>query len=76
MAERSLWRTGKYCKDPTHLQPQETIQEISKAWKEISNAKAALRHIENKLDVAPTSSVIFDPIMDARKPVGATRKNK
>ncbi|XP_040216170.1 centrosome-associated protein 350 isoform X7 [Rana temporaria] len=74
MAEKSLWRTGTFCKDPTHLQPQETIQEISKAWKAISNAKAALRHVENKLDVAPTSSVIFDPIMDARKPVGATRK--
>ncbi|KAM5148304.1 centrosome-associated protein 350 [Mantella aurantiaca] len=74
MAEKSLWGTGKFCKDPTHLQPQETIQEISKAWKAISNAKAALRHIENKLDVAPTSSVIFDPIMDARESVGATRK--
>ncbi|XP_072275911.1 centrosome-associated protein 350 isoform X2 [Pyxicephalus adspersus] len=72
MAE-GLWRTGKFCKEPS-LQAQETIQEISEAWKVISNAKAALRHIENKLDVAPTSSVIFDPIMDARKPVGATRK--
>lgn len=74
MAEKNLWKTGKSCKEPTLLQPQETIQEISKAWKAISNAKAALRHIENKLDVAPTSSVIFDPIMEARKPVGATRK--
>ncbi|XP_068095821.1 centrosome-associated protein 350 isoform X2 [Hyperolius riggenbachi] len=75
MAEKSLWRTGNFCKDSAHQQPQETIREISKAWKTISSAKAALRHIENKLDVAPTGNVVFDAIMDARKPTSsATRK--
>ncbi|KAM9324754.1 LOW QUALITY PROTEIN: centrosome-associated protein 350 [Gastrophryne carolinensis] len=75
MAEKGLWRTGKLSKDQTHLQPQETIQEISKAWKTISSAKDALRHIENKLDVTIKSSEVFDHTMDGKKPANhAARK--
>ncbi|NXE05027.1 CE350 protein, partial [Lophotis ruficrista] len=34
-----------------------------------------LRHIENKLEIAPTSTAVFDCVMDAKKPsVGAGRK--
>uniref|UniRef100_A0A674JDR9 CAP-Gly domain-containing protein n=1 Tax=Terrapene triunguis TaxID=2587831 RepID=A0A674JDR9_9SAUR len=34
-----------------------------------------LRHIENKLEVAPTSTAVFDSVMDAKKPsASATRK--
>ncbi|XP_075038385.1 centrosome-associated protein 350 isoform X2 [Mixophyes fleayi] len=75
MAEKSLWRTATFSQDLSHLQSQETFQELSKAWKTICNTKAALRHIEDKLDVAPTSSAVFDSIMDTRKPASsATRK--
>ncbi|XP_063795872.1 centrosome-associated protein 350 isoform X2 [Pseudophryne corroboree] len=74
MAEKNLWRTAKFSQRPSHPQPH-AIPELRKAWKTISNTKAALRHIENKLDVAPTSGAVFDSIMDTRKPANsATRK--
>ncbi|NXD23178.1 CE350 protein, partial [Spelaeornis formosus] len=35
-----------------------------------------LRHIENKLEIAPTSTAVFDSVMDAKKPSGsASRKS-
>ncbi|KAG9483099.1 hypothetical protein GDO78_009182 [Eleutherodactylus coqui] len=75
MAEESLWRTSTFHPDPAHQPSRETIREISKAWKTISNTKAALRHTESKLDVAPTSRTAFDPIMDAKSAgSSATRK--
>ncbi|XP_071984219.1 centrosome-associated protein 350 isoform X2 [Engystomops pustulosus] len=75
MAEKSLWRTSTFQQDPPRQPSRETIQEISKAWKTISNTKAALRHAENKLDVAPTSSAVCDPIMDTKRTgSSATRK--
>ncbi|XP_069837260.1 centrosome-associated protein 350 isoform X2 [Dendropsophus ebraccatus] len=75
MAEKSLWRTSALYRDLPHQPSRETIQEISKAWKTISDTKAALRHTENKLDVAPTSSAVFDPIMDTKRAgSSATRK--
>uniref|UniRef100_A0A674JW30 CAP-Gly domain-containing protein n=1 Tax=Terrapene triunguis TaxID=2587831 RepID=A0A674JW30_9SAUR len=41
----------------------------------ISQIPAGLRHIENKLEVAPTSTAVFDSVMDAKKPsASATRK--
>uniref|UniRef100_A0A8D0HP92 Centrosomal protein 350 n=1 Tax=Sphenodon punctatus TaxID=8508 RepID=A0A8D0HP92_SPHPU len=37
--------------------------------------RGMLRHIENKLEVAPTSTAVFDSIMDTKKPsASATRK--
>ncbi|XP_075689255.1 centrosome-associated protein 350 isoform X2 [Rhinoderma darwinii] len=75
MAEKSLWRTSTFYQDLPHRSSRETIQEISKAWKTICNTKAALRHTENNLDVAPTSSAVFDSIMDTeRAGSSATRK--
>uniref|UniRef100_A0A8C3T7L3 Centrosomal protein 350 n=1 Tax=Chelydra serpentina TaxID=8475 RepID=A0A8C3T7L3_CHESE len=39
------------------------------------HSKSLLRHIENKLEVAPTSTAVFDSVMDAKKPsTSATRK--
>ncbi|MEE6495826.1 hypothetical protein FKM82_002153 [Ascaphus truei] len=75
MAEKSAWRTQGSSPAPRHPQGQETIRELSKAWETISKTKAALRHIENKLDVAPTSTAVFDIVMDTKKPLtSATRK--
>ncbi|XP_077135005.1 centrosome-associated protein 350 isoform X2 [Ranitomeya variabilis] len=75
MAEKNLWRTSTFYQGPPHQPSQETIQEISKAWKTISNTQAALRHPNNKLDVAPTSSAAYDPIMEAKRAgSSATRK--
>ncbi|XP_040264407.1 centrosome-associated protein 350 isoform X1 [Bufo bufo] len=75
MAEKTLWRTSTFYQDPPHQPSWETVQEISKVWKTISNTKAALRHTEYKLDVAPTSSATLDPIMDTKRAgSSATRK--
>ncbi|KAM3915587.1 centrosome-associated protein 350 isoform 2-T2 [Leptodactylus fuscus] len=75
MAEKSLWKTSTFYQGPPQQPSQETIREISKAWKTISNTKAAIRLAESKLDVAPTSSAVFDPIMDAKRAgSSATRK--
>lgn len=42
----------------------DAIQDITAPWDALSQTKAALRHIENKLEVAPTSTAVFDPVMD------------
>uniref|UniRef100_A0A663LZF2 Centrosomal protein 350 n=1 Tax=Athene cunicularia TaxID=194338 RepID=A0A663LZF2_ATHCN len=39
-----------------------------------SQTKAALRHIENKLEIAPTSTAVFDSVMDAKKPSTSTSR--
>uniref|UniRef100_A0A8C9G6V8 CAP-Gly domain-containing protein n=1 Tax=Pavo cristatus TaxID=9049 RepID=A0A8C9G6V8_PAVCR len=33
-----------------------------------------LRHIENKLEIAPTSTAVFDSVMDAKKPSASTSR--
>lgn len=53
----------------------DAIQDITAPWDALSQTKAALRHIENKLEVAPTSTAVFDPVMDTKKSsASATRK--
>ncbi|NXE90936.1 CE350 protein, partial [Menura novaehollandiae] len=50
--------------------------DLTAAWTSFSQTKAALRHIENKLEIAPTSTAVFDSVMDAKKPsASASRKN-
>ncbi|NXV93483.1 CE350 protein, partial [Calonectris borealis] len=49
--------------------------DLTAAWATFSQTKAALRHIENKLEIAPTSTAVFDSVMDAKKPsASASRK--
>ncbi|NXY20515.1 CE350 protein, partial [Atrichornis clamosus] len=50
--------------------------DLTAAWTSFSQTKAALRHIENKLEVGPTSTAVFDSVMDAKKSsASASRKN-
>ncbi|XP_054975839.1 centrosome-associated protein 350 isoform X2 [Sorex araneus] len=57
------------------VQSKEAAQDITSTWDALYQTKAALRHIENKLEVAPTSTAVFDPVMDTKKlPASATRK--
>ncbi|NWW78365.1 CE350 protein, partial [Climacteris rufus] len=50
-------------------------EDLSAAWASFSQTKAALRHIENKLEIAPSSTAVFDSVMDAKKPsASASRK--
>ncbi|XP_039105426.1 centrosome-associated protein 350 [Hyaena hyaena] len=61
--------------NPRNSQSKDTVQDITTSWDALSQTKAALRHIENKLEVAPTSTAVFDSIMDTKKSsASATRK--
>ncbi|XP_054690437.1 centrosome-associated protein 350 isoform X10 [Grus americana] len=60
---------------PRHNQNKDSIRDLTAAWATFSQTKAALRHIENKLEIAPTSTAVFDSVMDAKKPsASASRK--
>ncbi|XP_074491458.1 centrosome-associated protein 350 [Sebastes fasciatus] len=41
--------------------------ELTTAWKSLSQSKAALRHIENRLEAAPGTGVLLDSVMDPPK---------
>ncbi|XP_076403770.1 centrosome-associated protein 350 isoform X6 [Peromyscus maniculatus bairdii] len=57
------------------FQSKETVQvDVTTSWDVLSQTKAALRHIENKLEVTPTSTAVIDSVMDAKKSASATRK--
>ncbi|XP_043377099.1 centrosome-associated protein 350 isoform X2 [Chelonia mydas] len=61
--------------NPRHTQNRDSLRDLTTAWDTFSQTKTTLRHIENKLEVAPTSTVVFDSVMDAKKPsANATRK--
>ncbi|XP_036243673.1 centrosome-associated protein 350 [Molothrus ater] len=51
-----------------HNQSKDSTRDLTAAWASISQTKAALRHIENKLEIAPSSTAVFDSVMDAKKP--------
>ncbi|NXU14096.1 CE350 protein, partial [Pardalotus punctatus] len=67
--------------NPRHNQSKDSARGkdflyLTAAWASLSQTKAALRHIENKLEIAPTSTAVFDSVMDAKKPcASASRKN-
>ncbi|XP_063021450.1 centrosome-associated protein 350 isoform X6 [Melospiza melodia melodia] len=62
--------------NPRHNQSKDSTRDLTAAWASISQTKAALRHIENKLEIAPTSTAVFDSVMDAKKPsASASRKS-
>ncbi|XP_011359518.1 centrosome-associated protein 350 isoform X1 [Pteropus vampyrus] len=60
---------------PRSSQSKDAVQaDITTSWDALSQTKAALRHIENKLEVAPTSTAVCDSVMDTKKSASATRK--
>ncbi|KYO24276.1 centrosome-associated protein 350 isoform D [Alligator mississippiensis] len=61
--------------NPRHSQNRDSTRDQTAVWDTFSQTKAALRHIENKLEVVPTSTAVFDSVMDAKKSsANATRK--
>ncbi|XP_058130797.1 centrosome-associated protein 350 isoform X1 [Dasypus novemcinctus] len=62
--------------NPRSSQSKDTVQaHTATSWDALSQTKAALRHIENRLEVAPTSTAVFDPVMDTKKTsANASRK--
>ncbi|XP_067085530.1 centrosome-associated protein 350 [Osmerus mordax] len=56
-------------------QQHDNSREMSTAWRGLNQTKAALRHIENRLEAAPGSGVHLDVVMDTKRSArGATRK--
>ncbi|XP_069497557.1 centrosome-associated protein 350 isoform X2 [Ambystoma mexicanum] len=54
---------------------EDTGRNLSQVWDTFSQAKTTLRHIENKLEAAPSSTVVCDTVMSSKKtPVSAMRK--
>ncbi|KAJ3599154.1 hypothetical protein NHX12_033117 [Muraenolepis orangiensis] len=42
-------------------------RELTAVWKALSSSKAALRHIENRLEATPGSGVLLESVMDPKK---------
>ncbi|XP_016403173.1 centrosome-associated protein 350-like, partial [Sinocyclocheilus rhinocerous] len=49
------------------LAGQDNRREISHAWNSLNQTKAALRHIENRLEAAPGIGVLLDSVLDTKK---------
>ncbi|XP_067156707.1 centrosome-associated protein 350 isoform X2 [Apteryx mantelli] len=60
--------------NPRHNQNKDSTRDLTAAWATFSETKAALRHIENKLEIVPTSTAVFDSVMDAKKPCASTSR--
>ncbi|XP_055581094.1 centrosome-associated protein 350 isoform X2 [Falco cherrug] len=60
--------------NPRHNQNKDATRDLTAAWATFSQTKAALRHIENKLEIAPTSTAVFDSVMDAKKPSASSSR--
>ncbi|XP_072367844.1 centrosome-associated protein 350-like isoform X3 [Scyliorhinus torazame] len=64
----SLLKSGR-------MQSPNTRQDLASAWDTVNQTKAALRHIENRLEAVPTSTAVLDTVMDTKKTSSsATRK--
>ncbi|KAM8744654.1 centrosome-associated protein 350 isoform 2-T2 [Acanthopagrus schlegelii] len=62
---RSSRRTDAPVKSTTHQLPDHNIgTELTTAWKTLAQSKAALRHIENRLEATPGTGVLLDSVMD------------
>ncbi|OXB84284.1 UNVERIFIED_CONTAM: hypothetical protein H355_007167 [Colinus virginianus] len=60
--------------NPRHNQAKDLTRDPTAAWATLSQTKAALRHIENKLEIAPTSTAVFNSVMDAKKPSASSSR--
>ncbi|XP_066480113.1 centrosome-associated protein 350 isoform X2 [Tiliqua scincoides] len=60
--------------NPRSSQNRDSIRDLTTAWDSFSQTKAALRHIENKLEVAPSSTAVLDSVMDTKKSSASTTR--
>ncbi|XP_071607454.1 centrosome-associated protein 350 isoform X5 [Heliangelus exortis] len=51
-----------------HNQIKDSTRDRATAQAAFPQTKAALCHIENKLEISPTSTAVFDSVVDAKKP--------
>uniref|UniRef100_A0A3Q3LB14 Centrosomal protein 350 n=1 Tax=Mastacembelus armatus TaxID=205130 RepID=A0A3Q3LB14_9TELE len=65
---RSTRRTEVSLKNPAQQLTDHNIgTELTAAWKSLAQSKAALRHIENRLEAAPGTGVLLESVMDPPK---------
>ncbi|XP_072130467.1 centrosome-associated protein 350 isoform X3 [Mobula birostris] len=73
-----MWSTKSNEAPPLHqegMQTRDTRRDVASAWDTVNQTKAALRHIENRLEAVPTSTAVLDTVMDNKKSLGsASRK--
>ncbi|XP_051867641.1 centrosome-associated protein 350 isoform X2 [Pristis pectinata] len=73
-----MWDSKSSEASPLHqeqMQSRDTRRDVASAWDTVNQTKAALRHIENRLEAVPTSTAVLDTVMDNKKSLGsATRK--
>ncbi|XP_063154531.1 centrosome-associated protein 350 isoform X2 [Candoia aspera] len=60
--------------NPKFSQNRDSIRDLTTAWDAFSQTKAALQHIENKLEVAPISTAALDLVMEKKPSISTTRK--
>ncbi|XP_042190890.1 centrosome-associated protein 350 [Callorhinchus milii] len=53
--------------NPGQTPSREVRQDLASAWDTVTKTKAALRHIENRLEAVPTSTAVLDSVMDTKK---------
>ncbi|XP_051480645.1 centrosome-associated protein 350 isoform X3 [Apus apus] len=60
--------------NPRQNQSKDSTRDLNAVWATFSQTKAALRHIENKLELVPTSTAAFASVMDAKKPSASSSR--
>ncbi|XP_041133992.1 centrosome-associated protein 350 isoform X7 [Polyodon spathula] len=69
-----MW-SSKASEAPLTALSRDSRRELSTAWDSLNQTKATLRHIENRLEAAPSTTAVLDSVMDTKKSSGgATRK--
>uniref|UniRef100_A0A3Q3K3L2 CAP-Gly domain-containing protein n=1 Tax=Monopterus albus TaxID=43700 RepID=A0A3Q3K3L2_MONAL len=66
MDVNALLRVRRFC-SYLRTNPRNENLELTSAWKSLAQSKAALRHIENRLEAAPGTGVFLDSVMDPPK---------
>ncbi|XP_062919741.1 centrosome-associated protein 350 isoform X3 [Mobula hypostoma] len=73
-----MWSTKSNEASPLHqegMQTRDARRDMASAWDTVNQTKAALRHIENRLEAVPTGTAVLDTVMDNKKSLGsASRK--
>ncbi|KAG2463763.1 CE350 protein, partial [Polypterus senegalus] len=49
-------------------------RELASTWESLNQTKATLRHIENRLEVAPSSMAVLESIMDVKKTASSSNR--
>ncbi|XP_053247283.1 centrosome-associated protein 350 isoform X3 [Podarcis raffonei] len=60
--------------NPRSFKSRIPVKVLTRARDAFSQTNATLQHIENKLEVAPNSTAVLEPVMDSKKPSASTTR--